>query len=107
VTEHLATPRPHVGSSTACRGAVPVPLQHPAAQSALTLSDAIPVLSKSPSDSFSVMEGTSLVFCLVSVQRLITLESQEENYLAPTSYLQLQTPIQLDQLLPSLSIVLF
>lgn len=45
---------------------------------------------------------TSLISCLVSVQRLITLESHKENYLAPTSYLKLQTLIQLHQLLSSL-----
>lgn len=45
---------------------------------------------------------TSLISCLVSVQRLITLESQKENYLTPTCYLKLQTPIQLHQLLSSL-----
>lgn len=46
---------------------------------------------------------TSLISCLVSVQRLITLESQKENHLALTSNLKRQTPIRLHQLLSSLS----
>lgn len=96
-------PKSPVYSSTTCQSVIgperqSARLQYPGAQFSLTLSDTILVTVR-----FLFGDGrTSLVSCLGLVQRLITLESQEENYLAPVSYLKLQALLQLDQLLSSL-----